>query len=119
MADISAELKQIYSEQAARRRATGMSRGQLRLTMEAMAIDAFCELWDSWVVVLGKEKATDNLIEGMIRQHEIIRARLGYRGEANYPVAWIKTSAPRLRDDDDREPEGQEGNEEVEEVGRS
>lgn len=106
MPEIPDELKASYAAQAARRKANNIARGELRLKIEVRAIAAFEELWDSWIRVLGKESATDNLIEAMIRQHEIIRARLGYKGEGG-PVKWVRVSAPKLQEDwSDRESSG-------------
>jgi hypothetical protein len=73
------ELKEIFRQQAVVRRDRQIKRGILQISMEEMAIYAFNELWSSWVSVLGKEGATDCLIEAMIEEHELIRARILYQ----------------------------------------
>jgi hypothetical protein len=103
---ISDDLKAIYSAQAASRKARAIERGALTLHLEKKALEAFLELWDSWVAVLGKEGATDNLIEGMIEQHERIRARLEYKLHPPR-VKYTRTSAPKLAEEwDDCESNG-------------
>jgi nicotinamide mononucleotide adenylyltransferase len=111
--DIPDDLKAAYSAQAAARKAKAIERGALTILLEKKALEAFLELWDSWVSVLGKEVATDNLIEGMIRQHEVIRARLTYQLNGG-KVQWIRVSAPKLAEEfDDRESEGQDDDDEA------
>jgi nicotinamide mononucleotide adenylyltransferase len=98
MSQIPDDLKAAYSAQAAARKAKAIKRGALTIHLEEKALEAFLELWDSWVGALGKEVATDNLIEGMIRQHEVIRARLTYQKDGG-KIQWIRMSAPKLAEE--------------------
>lgn len=115
MSEISEDLKAAYKHQAEVRKAKSIERGELRLKLEVSGLEAFLELWNSWVVVLGKETATDCLIEAMVVEHELIRARLGYQGEPGR-VAWVKVSAPKIHEeiDDEIEPIDAPGTDECE-----
>lgn len=107
MQELTKEQKEIYRQNSERRKARGLVDGFLKLKLEVSAIDGFSELWDSWVAVLGKEAATDNLIEAMLEQHERIRARLLYKKNAK--VVWVKVSSPKLQEETELyvgEPEG-------------
>lgn len=105
MIELTKEQKELYRAMSDRRKAKGIDNGVLELRIDKPAIEGFCELWDSWCAVLGKEVATDNLIEAMLEQHERIRARLLYKKNAK--VVWVRVSSPKIQEEtDDIEPEG-------------
>jgi hypothetical protein len=80
MSDLTDEIReQVFKEARERTRANAMKRGEIRLRMISEHIDSFYELWYSWVRVFGPREAADNLMEAMVRQHEVIRARLQYK----------------------------------------
>jgi hypothetical protein len=79
LSDLPDEVKKYFVELAAKRKARGIVLRKWSIMMDSAALESVDTLWESWVRALGKRAAEDNLLEAMVNQHDLIRARLQYK----------------------------------------
>ena len=77
--NVSDEMKRMWQEAAAKRRANGIRLGRWAIMVNRDQLISIDEFYQSWVKVLGKEKAADYLIVVMRYGHEKLRIALENR----------------------------------------
>ena len=65
MAELSDAEKQVFKDAALRRRDRGIRYKCIRLQADASQVEAFYELWESWIERWPKTKAVDILLRAM------------------------------------------------------